>query len=414
MEKELRIFKTGLGAYAEKAEIGRGGSGIVYSATNEDESLVAVKVLDGKNATREKRKRFKNEIFFCFRTRHPGIIQVLDYGVTVQDGSDALFFVMPLYPQTLRKAMSGQLQPREAIHLFLSLLDGIEAAHLLGVVHRDLKPENVFVNADGQSVVVGDFGIAHFHENELVTSVETRPGIRMANFLYAAPEQRVRGRSVDRRADIFALGLILNELFTGEVCQGSNCRTVASAVPDLAYIDELVSVMTSQQPEDRPTTIDDVKMRLASLGQQFIQRQKLDRLEQAVVPATEVDDPLVQHPVRIVNLRVEEAGVVLLLSQEPNARWKTLFRQVPGCSFHLINDFRTFPITRNTITIPPRADGQQILIDQVKDGVARTNQDYREWVAEETRLQAEEDRRRRMDEIKEKKRRLALLTSLKI
>jgi eukaryotic-like serine/threonine-protein kinase len=74
------------------------------------------------------------------------------------------------------------------------------------VFHRDLKPENILYDRNADRLVVADFGIAHFEEDQLLTAVETKDRERLANFKYAAPEQGIRGRPVDHRADIFAFG----------------------------------------------------------------------------------------------------------------------------------------------------------------------------------------------------------------
>src|SRR3981081_1724934 len=111
--------------------------------------------------------------------------------------------------------MNVGVVPLEVLPLFVKILDGVEAAHLQGVIHRDLKPENILVDSKGAHPAIADFGIASFTEDLLVTSVETAPTQRLANFQYAAPEQRLGGRTVRDTADIYALGLILNEMFTG-------------------------------------------------------------------------------------------------------------------------------------------------------------------------------------------------------
>lgn len=103
------------------------------------------------------------------------------------------FYVMPLYQHTLRGLMDAGIERNRILPLFSLILDGVEAAHLLRVWHRDLKPENVLCDANSGSAVIADFGIAHFEEDELYTAVETRNGDRLANFQYAAPEQRIRG-----------------------------------------------------------------------------------------------------------------------------------------------------------------------------------------------------------------------------
>jgi serine/threonine protein kinase len=210
------------------------------------------------------------------------------------DGRDAPFYVMPRYASTLRDKITAVIPPEHVLRLFAGLLDGVEAAHLKGVVHRDLKPENVLYDAQRDALVVGDFGVAHFEDDERYTAVETRPGTRLANFQYAAPEQRMRGRPVDARADVYALGLILNEMFTGEIPHGTGYRTVAAAAPTYAFVDGLVEAMLQQAPAARPANIDAVKERLRAAEQEFVIRQKIDELQGTVVPESTIVDPLLR------------------------------------------------------------------------------------------------------------------------
>jgi len=185
------------------------------------------------------------------------------------------------------------------------MLDGVEAAHLLGVNHRDLKPENVLYDERSKTLVVADFGAAEFTEEELYTVVETKPGERIANFQYAAPEQKVRGGAVDHRADIFALGLILNEMYTGQVPSGTNPRVISAASPDHAFLDPLVELMMRQIPADRPGTVGDVKRQIAASASEFVSFQRLNALKTAVVPATSADVP---PPVQVVDLDYNSQG----------------------------------------------------------------------------------------------------------
>jgi protein kinase-like protein len=128
----------------------------------------------------------------------------------------------------------------------------MEFAHQQEIVHRDLKPENILCDADLKSVVVADFGIAHFSADLLVAAVETSANERLANFTYSAPEQRTRGQSVGPPADIWALGLIVNELFTREIPLGRDHRLISSISPEYARLDQIVDQMLQQSPEARP------------------------------------------------------------------------------------------------------------------------------------------------------------------
>jgi serine/threonine protein kinase len=169
---------------------------------------------------------------------------------------------MPFYPSTLRTLCEAGIHPDRVLDLFTQVLEGIEAAHERRVWHRDLKPENILYDPPSDTVVVADFGIADFTEDELFTAVETRDQERLANFLYSAPEQRVRGKEVNGRADIFALGLILNEMFTGRVPQGTGIRRITDVAPKYGYLDATVEAMTQQDPVRRPPDIKSVKKEL--------------------------------------------------------------------------------------------------------------------------------------------------------
>lgn len=410
-----RQLTTAFGTYTLGEVLGEGGSGRVYRATDDTGASVAVKVLDPAKATREKRKRFKNEILFGHANRHARILRIIDYGVTAIDGAEALFCVMPLYPATLRARMQSRLDAQERLRLFGTLLDGVETAHLLGVIHRDLKPENILFDQSENGVVVGDFGAAHFEEDELYTLVETKPGTRLANFMYAAPEQRLRGQTVGRSADIYALGLILNELFTGEVPQGTGYRQIQTVSPELAYLDDLVAEMIRQQPRDRPQSIDAVKMQLIARKNDFIGRQRLSELSKTVVPDAQVDDPLVIDPIRVVALDVANRGVTLKLNRSPNQDWIALYRDMTGVSFFMGNDFRQFPFQGSSIQLLGSGDHEyQQLIDQVKAGIQSTNVAYAALARRQADERVQADRARLQSAANDESRRLELRKRLTI
>ncbi|GAI75838.1 unnamed protein product, partial [marine sediment metagenome] len=205
------VFTTTFATYTATHIIGEGGSGRIFEASDDTGGICAIKWLDLAKATKEKVKRFKNELQFCLRNQHPHILTVVDHGVFIKGEGNSPFYVMPLYDGSLRDLLKAGISPDKVLNYFAQILDGIEAAHIQGVVHRDLKPENILYATDDDHLVIADFGIAHFEEDELYTAVETKDSARLANFQYAAPEQRSRGIEPDQRADIYALGLILNE-----------------------------------------------------------------------------------------------------------------------------------------------------------------------------------------------------------
>lgn len=260
-------FETALEVYRTKSVLGEGGSGRVYRVRDTKNDEFAIKCLFPELVKGERLRRFKNELSFCLRNTHPNILSVVDHGFISVSDTKTPFYVMRLYPSTLRKAMQSKLASGDAYELFHKILAGIEEAHGRDIWHRDLKPENVLLDPATSDLVVADFGIAHFAEEEIYTLVETSSSDRLANFKYAAPEQRLKGRRVDQRADIFALGLMLNEVFTGEIPQGTEFKTVKEVAAPYSYIDEVVNRMTRQNADRRPSRVREVILEL-SVGEQ--------------------------------------------------------------------------------------------------------------------------------------------------
>jgi len=330
--KKAKVFESAFKTYKAEGIIGDGGSSSIFRAIDDSGEKWAVKLLDSARATAERRKRFKNELFFCLRSKHPNIVTVVDHGVFVSDTTHTPFYVMPLYQGSMRSLLKTGMVHDKALKYYANVLDGIEAAHLQGVVHRDLKPENVLYDAKRDVLLVADFGIAHFGEDELLTAVETKDTTRLANFQYAAPEQRARGSKVDLRADIYALGLILNEMFTGHVPSGTGYKTIAQVAADYAYLDDLVTCMLSYDPKDRFGSIEEVKTQLIGRRNEFVTRQRLSELKSTVVPVTELDDPLISDPLHLTGFDWDKGTLMLHLNQPVNDKWIWALRHIGSYS----------------------------------------------------------------------------------
>ena len=257
-------YRSAFAEYTIDDTVGEGGSGIVYAVRDADGRCFALKAVTPQKATTQKLKRFQNEIRFCQRADHKNVVRILDTG---RSALGSPFYVMELHPCTLQEQI-GKLKADEVLPVFSEILNGVEAAHLSHVIHRDLKPQNILCNPPNRLYVVADFGIASFEEEDLYTLVETRPNQRLANFQYAAPEQKIRGRAVDSKADVYALGLILNQMYTGEIPAGTQFRKVESAAPSFSFVDEIVEQMIRQDPAQRPS-IEGVKQQLLARQQQF-------------------------------------------------------------------------------------------------------------------------------------------------
>jgi serine/threonine protein kinase len=373
--------------------LGEGGSGIVYGVTSDDGKELAAKVLDGTKATKTRLKRFKNEYLFGYRNEHANVLTILDQGVLKTEKASSPFYIMPRYPSSLRGLMKAGLDDRKRLDVFARILLGVEAAHLQGVVHRDIKPENILVNG-AETIVVADFGIARFEEDDLYTAVETRDE-RLANFLYSAPEQRVRGRVVDARADIYALGLMLNELFTGEVPAGTSYRTVRATTPTLAWIDDVVAQMICQAPDERPESIAAVKARMGRFEQQFMTQQKLDELKRTIVPVGNITDPLALEPVTVTNADWNDGVLILTLSRPVHQKWIQALQNIGSYRSVDRADPPAFRFQGNIARVGVSGNQAQMALDCFKEWLPRATAVLRQMLEREIQ-QAEEEHRNRI------------------
>ena len=211
-----------LGPYRVDAEIGAGGMGQVFRAT--DTRLgraVAIKVLpEHRWSDPQLRHRFEREARALSSLSHPNLCSLYDIGELAQSGGSIPYLVMEfLEGETLRDRIDngGRIGMRKALMWAAQIAHGLAAAHQKGVIHRDLKPENVFIT-QGELLKILDFGLALTEPSGTDTStlVRTQPGMVMGTAHYMSPEQ-VRGIALDARSDIFTLGIVLFEMLTGEV-----------------------------------------------------------------------------------------------------------------------------------------------------------------------------------------------------
>ena len=408
------VFITTFATYTATHIIGEGGSGRIFEATDDARGIFAIKWLDPAKASKEKVKRFKNELQFCLRNEHPHILTVTDYGVFVNGENSSPFYVMRLYDGSLRDLLEGGIPPDKVLGYFGQMLDGVEAAHIKGVVHRDLKPENVLYAADGSRLVIADFGIAHFGEDALYTAVETKDSSRLANFQYAAPEQRSRGATVDRRADIYALGLILNEMFTRKVPSGTSYKTIAKVVPDYEYLDSMVNEMICQSPKDRIESIEKIKNQLIGRKNEFITRQKISDLKNTVIPVTELDDPLIADPPRLVNVDWNRGTLTLFFQQPVNDKWVWALQNMGNFSSLMGKGPESFNIRGNTAVIGATENEVQRIIDYFNDWLPKANRVYEQRILREKKEAEEKQRKELQRQIAEEEARQRVLKNIKL
>ncbi len=228
-----------LGPYEVVAPLGAGGMGVVYRAR--DTRLgreVALKLLPvGFADDPERHARFEREAKLLAALNHPHIAVL--YGLEHLDGQHALAMELVEGEGLNERIARGAVPVDEAIPIALQIADALEAAHEKGIVHRDLKPANVRVRADG-TVKVLDFGLAKAWEEQAggsdpafsptITGHHTRAGVVLGTAAYMSPEQ-ARGKAVDKRADIWAFGVVLYEMLTGRrAFEGEEITDVLASV----------------------------------------------------------------------------------------------------------------------------------------------------------------------------------------
>ncbi|WP_330353739.1 Stk1 family PASTA domain-containing Ser/Thr kinase [Streptomyces chartreusis] len=249
------------GRYRVDARIAVGGMATVYRALDTRlDRVLALKVMhpalavDGAFV-----ERFIREAKSVARLAHPNVVQVFDQGT---DGSYVYLAMEYVAGCTLRDVLRdrGALQPRAALDILEPVLAALGAAHRAGFVHRDMKPENVLIGDDGR-VKVADFGLVRS-----VDTVTSTTGAVLGTVSYLAPEQIEQPGTADARVDVYACGVVLYEMLTGEKPHDGDSPAVvlykhlhedvpppSAVVPGLAYeLDELVASATARSPQIRP------------------------------------------------------------------------------------------------------------------------------------------------------------------
>src|SRR4029078_783756 len=199
--------------YDSRAELGRGGGGVVYRA--HDPLLnreVAIKLIPPTLLSSETEQRFQREAQLVAQMDHPAVVPIFDFGK--DEGS--LFFVMPIVQGTTLRwyQRDNPLTLGEVLDIGIQAAEALEYSHSRGVIHRDVKPENIMVvREEGARIRVRimDFGLARGATESRITKTGTIAG----TLSYMSPEQ-VAGGVIDHRSDIYSLGTVLYECLSGE------------------------------------------------------------------------------------------------------------------------------------------------------------------------------------------------------
>jgi eukaryotic-like serine/threonine-protein kinase len=193
--------------------LGVGGMAAVYVGMHRIGRRDAIKILHAEAASsKEIRERFEREAHAANRFRHPGAVEIRDIDVA-EDGSPFLVMELLVGESLSERVKRCGVSLRELLGYMAEVLDTLTAAHNKGIVHRDIKPANLFVLEDGPIKVL-DFGLARIRQDGDLQAVWTQAGIALGTTPYMPPEQ-ARGRPIDARADLFAVGATMFRLITG-------------------------------------------------------------------------------------------------------------------------------------------------------------------------------------------------------
>jgi serine/threonine-protein kinase len=268
--------------YQVVSKLGEGGMSYVYLAKEiSSDAVVAIKVLSPKLATDTSSvERLRREAGLAMRLDHPNVCRILRLGES-EDG--LIYLVMPYLKGELlsdREVRAGPMPIDHCVRIIAQVCAGLHHAHQLHIIHRDLKPENIMlVDEDGgaERAVIMDFGLAKERRADAAIQKLTATGIILGTPEFMSPEQ-IRGKPLDARSDIYALGIVAFEMFTGKLpFQGRNAqemmiarlrgtptpiRQIRSDVP--VHIEKALAKAMATNPDDRFATALDLGTALAA------------------------------------------------------------------------------------------------------------------------------------------------------
>jgi len=304
-----------MASYKDDKRLGSGGFGEVWrTIRKEDEEAFAKKILT--NHTPDALKRFQREVRILGKLDHPRIVKV----VAMRLREAPYWYIMPLYKRSLRAEFPGIVGDENRIAtIYSQILEGMQYAHEQGVIHRDLKPENILLNTD-DDVVISDFGLGRAIDAE--TTRATFTGLSAGTFGYSAPEQLIDAKRADHRADIFSLGRILYELYSGD--------PMSVRLQDLSSLPVTISIIiarsTKANPNERFSTVEELRAAFASLVTAKSEETAGEQLKTLLVQAISDGD--------LNATKAHEFGNLLIKARDETDLLHEIFMGLPAAAFN--------------------------------------------------------------------------------
>lgn len=291
-----QALQAQLPGYEVQQFLARGGMGAVYRGVQLSLGrTVAIKILPPylSQSDPQYAERFKQEARAMAQLNHPGIVSVYDFG-QMSDGT--LFFVMEFIDGTDVAQMvmkHGRVHSSHAMAIVAHVCDALQYAHEHGVVHRDIKPANIMVGYDGR-VKVADFGLAKSLTRNQQLSL-TQSGFVMGTPHFLAPEAMMPGSTLDHRADIYAVGVMLYQMLTGRLPQGI-FEMPSLQVPGLdpRYDQIIINAMREDRDQRFPSVLH-LRRALDAIITQPVERSEV--AQQTVPPSVVAPEKTVSRPV---------------------------------------------------------------------------------------------------------------------
>ncbi|HET7501499.1 MAG TPA: serine/threonine-protein kinase, partial [Kofleriaceae bacterium] len=325
------------GSYRIVRQVGKGGMGAVYLGEHAMLGrLAAIKILlPALSQDREVVARFFNEARAATAIRHPGIVEIYDFGF-LSDG--AAFIAMEMLDGetvSARLRRLGRLPIEASLEIGRQVAAALQAAHHKGITHRDLKPDNVFLVNDpeiGERVKLLDFGIAKLVTEE--AGNRTRTGVVMGTPMYMSPEQCRGATTLDSRADLYSLGCMLYELLSGRppfvadsagdiiahhlYFQPEPVRLHEPSVPE--PLEQLIMSLLAKEPAKRPASAADVAVILDRMRGAGI-AQAVNAVALGMAATLPIVAPSAQHPAAKVATTISGSAAILPAASRSKGRW---------------------------------------------------------------------------------------------